>query len=71
MSAADRMRRTRERQARGRRVLRVEVDEAAVENMLRRYRYLDATADDLREIETAIERLLEHLSGVTRNDVDS
>lgn len=66
-NAAARMRRSRERQRAGRRVLRVEVDEAGLEDALRVHGHLPPTADDPRETERALHAMLNQFIAVTRN----
>ena len=67
MSPAERMRRSRARRANGRRVLRVEVDEVALEHVLQLHGYLSPMADDREKIEHALAALLHQLCDVTRN----
>jgi hypothetical protein len=70
-NAAERMRRHRERQRAGRRVLRVEVDEAAIEDALVNHGYLDPLrADSSKSVERALAALIDRLCTVTRNAGD-
>lgn len=56
---SDRQRRSKRRRAAGRRVARIEVDEAAVEAVLEAGGHLAAGAgDDWRQVERALERLV-------------
>lgn len=68
--AAARMRRSRARRKQGRRVLRVEVDEALLEDVLRAHGYLPPLADDPSAVERALAAMLDRLCAVTRNGGD-
>jgi hypothetical protein len=62
-SAADRMRRHREREARGKIVLRIEADEVALIETLAAARLIDRMSDPSRpDLERAVELLLTALA---------
>ena len=67
-SAADRMRRRRERERTGRVILMVEFDETQLTETLCQARLIDPMAETSRaDLERAVERLVELVGDVTRN----
>ncbi|MYZ47329.1 hypothetical protein [Propylenella binzhouense] len=69
--SGERQRRYRRRQARGLRVLPIEVDEAAVADLLTELGLLPpAKADDLASIRVGLEQLIDNLVAVSVEEIE-